>query len=99
MILLTSHCQCQDKVLESLSNPSCLDTMVLLPVCTPGRGDHCSELRMHFANNYFLCFCLFISRPNLSWGPILTPAAADEGHPDVVRVDSRHWVASPCRAL
>ena len=36
MLLLTSHCQCQDKVLGSLSNPSCLDTMVLLPVCTPG---------------------------------------------------------------
>ena len=35
-MLLTSHCQYQDKVLGSLSNPSCLDTMVLLPVCTPG---------------------------------------------------------------
>ena len=85
----------------------CWEVWAILLVWTPWcsclsahlGGNHCSELQVHFANNYFLCFCLFVSRANLSWGPILTPAAANEGHPDVVRVDSRHRVACPCWAL
>ena len=36
---------------------------------------------------------------NLSRWPILTPAPADEGHPDVVGVDSRNRVASPSWSL
>ena len=72
----------------SWSNPPCQDTTELLLACKPETTQFSFGSWVQEGHS-----------PNLSRGPVLTPTSTDEGHPNVVGVDSRDRVTSPGRAL